>query len=83
MQVHYLPACFGLVEHESSSIEKSDPVIQMECCNRDRPKHLNLHVLWLKVHVGRSSLPTPDLIENDFERLFKARPFERWGNPRG
>ena len=62
-----LPTCFGLVEHEGSSIEKSSFVLQMECRDRDITKQLNLHVHRLKVHKWRPSFPAANLIEDGFE----------------
>jgi len=51
MQVHYFPTCLGLSQYDSSSIEKSGPVVQMECRNRKIAEHLKLHIFWLNVHI--------------------------------
>jgi len=69
--MHYLPACGGLIEHDSSSIQKSCPVIEMECRDRDITIQLNLHALWLNVHIGRPGFTSPNLIEYQFECLLE------------
>ncbi len=71
MQVDYFPTCLGLCQYDSSSIEKSGPVVQMECRNRKIAEHLKLHVLWLDVHIRGCCFPAANLLEDHFKSLFK------------
>ena len=71
MQVHNLPAIVGLIEDDRSSVQKSDPVIQMEGRDGDISKRLNHHVFRLDIHVWRFCFVTTNLIEDDFECLLE------------
>src|SRR5215471_8194995 len=74
MQVRDLPAGAALAQNDGTAIDKACPVVQMKCHNRDIAEHLNLHVFWLKVHVGRSRLAMANLLEDGAKPAFKLRP---------
>jgi hypothetical protein len=71
VQMYYFPASVRLRQYERSPIEQSGPVVQMESRNRTIAEHLNLHVLWLNVHIRRCLFPSANLLEHNFESLLK------------
>ena len=71
VQVHNLPAFARSIEHNGSSIEKSNPVIQMKCRDCYISKNLNLQIFGLNVHVWRFRLAPTNLIEDQLECLLE------------
>jgi hypothetical protein len=82
MEVHDFPTRPGFSQHDSSSIEKSGPVVQMECRNRKIAEHLKLHILWLNIHIRAAVFPLRICWKTTL-KVFPARLFARSGNARG
>src|ERR1700758_2641376 len=71
MQMYYLPPLLRLVQHNSSSIQESVPIVEMKGHNRHLPEDLYSYSFRLDVHVWGCGFAAANLLEDGLERLLK------------
>ena len=71
-------------EHESSTMDESGSIIEMEADDREFAISLDPQMAWLDVHVGGAALPAR-ICSKTILKLFSnsVRPVARSANPRG